>query len=407
MSRVRLVFRKFRLTKSKTKIFISNKKNLPLLKRQAYDGDDLINPIHHPIHPSIHPIIDTAVMKHTLFIQKLFSLHVLCGVALAFSLTSMVEYPMLNVGVPANNKKQDTSSRRQFIASSFLTTTTTPLLGITAFSNQSMAQATEAKTSTTEKSFQIKEIQKIYDEQASSYEELYSESFISKKLDFDTLRKNLLSQAKGDVLELGVGTGLNLPHYPENEKITSYTAVDISPNMLEQAKLRFEKNNSNIDSNSNEGYSGAVSKSLQKLYDQGKVKFQIADVAKLTSSTFSTSTASNLNNEEGKGSTIDKQFDTIIDTFGLCVFPEPLEVLSHARQILSPNGQLLLLEHQDSAIAKILSPTRNLSDVSKTCRYSDDVKKLVQSAGFHNSCVQYVDLAGGFLINVVAVNNKN
>ena len=273
----------------------------------------------------------------------------------------------LKIKTPAVSENRiDSSSRRAIITSSVLAT-----LSLMSSSKPCNAQSTISTT-------KIEEIQKIYDSTASSYEEKYSESFISKKLDFDALRQNLLSQAKGNVLELGVGTGLNLPHYPDNDQIKSYTAVDISPKMLEQAKVRFDRGDK------------GVSESLLNLYKQDKVSFEIADIGKLTS----------VFESKIKEGSDGLKFDTIIDTFGLCVFPEPLEALKQSREMLSPNGQLLLLEHQDSTVAKILSPTRNLSDVSKTCRYDDDVRKLLKSAGFND--VQYADLAAGFLINVIA-----
>lgn len=252
------------------------------------------------------------------------------------------------------------------------TTTASSLATLTALSTPTPSHATLLTNSNDE-------LKQIYDSGASTYEALYSESFISRKLDFDSFRQQLLSNARGDVLELGVGTGLNLPHYPKNNNlITSYTAIDLSPKMLDQAKLRF------IDGTNNEEAEGrAVSPSLRNLYTQNKLLFQVADVGQL-SSIFKT-----------------KQFDTIIDTFGLCVFPNPQLVLSQAWDLLSPNGQLLMLEHQDSTVAKVLSPTRNLSDVSKTCRYNDDVKRLVREAGFQNNII-FDDLAGGFLVKVVA-----
>ena len=248
-------------------------------------------------------------------------------------------------------------------------------------------------------------LQDIYDDAASTYDTLYSDSIISRQLDFTSLRQNLLSNAYGNVLELGVGTGLNLPLYPPLlvqeggdiiNPIQSYTAVDLSPNMMGRAQDRFRNSNSEGRSEQEGRNDALVSSSLALLYKEDKVSFQLGDLG-------------NLSQLFDSG----RQFDTIIDTFGLCVFPNPVLVLSQAKDILVKStthtssdkggGQLLLLEHQDSLIGKVLSPTRSLSDVSGTCRYDDDVKGLLKQAGFRN--VRGKDVAGGFLLEVVAQPN--
>mmetsp|Transcript_36221 Transcript_36221/g.73961 ORF Transcript_36221/g.73961 Transcript_36221/m.73961 type:complete len:276 (-) Transcript_36221:352-1179(-) len=211
-----------------------------------------------------------------------------------------------------------------------------------------------------------KSITSIYDSNAATYDDLYSDSIISRTLDFTALRKSLLSQASGSVLELGVGTGLNLPHYPDERRIlTSYDAVDISPNMLRRARSRFENDES-------------LPASMKSL---GGGNFQTADASSLPFQ--------------------NQAFDTVVDTFGLCVFQNPIAVLKEARRVLKPGGHLLLLEHQDSLVGKILDPTRGLSDVSKTCRYNDDVVGMVKDAGF-KSILSVKSRAGGFLCEIVA-----
>ena len=67
------------------------------------------------------------------------------------------------------------------------------------------------------------------------------------------------------------------------------------------------------------------------------------------------------------------------------------------------NGQLLLLEQQDSTIAKRLSSTRKLSDVSNTCRCDDDVKALVRNVRSNN--MKFQDLACGITVSVHTINN--
>ena len=255
----------------------------------------------------------------------------------------------------------DYSRRRSLIST---------LLGTAAYFFQSAKADAKVSTSNID-------LQKIYDEGASTYESLYTDSIVSRTLDFSTLRADLLSKSIGDVLEIGVGTGLNLPHYyhiPLTDKaiipISSYTAIDLSPKMMEQAKARFAHGVPN------------VATSLDLLYKQKKVEFILGDVNNLSSLL------------EGK------KFDTIVDTFSLCVFPQPLVALKQAKKMLAPGGKLLLLEHQKSIIGTALNPTRNIADVISTCRYDDDVLGLLRSAGFEN--VAHKTFAGGFLLQITA-----
>ena len=216
-------------------------------------------------------------------------------------------------------------------------------------------------------------LQQIYDAGSSTYDKLYSDSLVSKALDFPSLRSSLLSKAYGDVLEIGVGTGLNLPHYPtyEESTITSYAAVDISPKMMEQAQTKIDAG------------VPTVASSLDKLSEAGKVEFRCGDVKSL-SDIF-----------DGR------KFDCVIDTFSLCVFPDPIAAMQEAKNVLKPGGKILLLEHQDSLLGKALDPTRGIADVIGTCRYNDDVLGLLKSAGFTRieSTKSY---AAGFLLEVVA-----
>lgn len=52
-------------------------------------------------------------------------------------------------------------------------------------------------------------------------------------LGFSKLRRRLVALASGDVLEVAVGTGINLPLY-DTSRIASYTGLDLSAGMLEQ-----------------------------------------------------------------------------------------------------------------------------------------------------------------------------
>src|SRR5678815_206534 len=79
-------------------------------------------------------------------------------------------------------------------------------------------------------------LQSAYDEIAAQYDEkIWFDQHI---LGVARLRKNLLSKATGKILDVACGTGLNIPLFPAGCDIT---AVDLSPNMLEVARVTATK----------------------------------------------------------------------------------------------------------------------------------------------------------------------
>ena len=99
------------------------------------------------------------------------------------------------------------------------------------------------------------------------------------------------------VLELGVGTGKNIPFYPEGSDVV---AIDISAKMLDVARTRAARMSS-------------------------AVKLELADAQGLPYP--------------------DESFDTVVGTFVFCSIPDPNAALAEAQRVLRPGGQLLLLEH--------------------------------------------------------------
>lgn len=115
---------------------------------------------------------------------------------------------------------------------------------------------------------------------------------------FSMWRSKLLGRIAGErVLEVGVGTGKNLPYYPRGVKAT---AIDISPRMLERAKRKAEALRIDMD--------------LREM-----------DVQHLTFP--------------------DHVFDTVFATFAFCSVPDPTLGLRELRRVCKPGGKLLLLEH--------------------------------------------------------------
>ena len=111
-------------------------------------------------------------------------------------------------------------------------------------------------------------------------------------------REKLRNRIVGDkALEIGVGTGKNLPYYPSGVKIT---AIDFSRRMLSRARRKALRNNL-------------------------PVKMLEMDAQQLAFS--------------------DHVFDTVFATFVFCSVPDPVLGLKELRRVCKPDGRLLLLEH--------------------------------------------------------------
>jgi ubiquinone/menaquinone biosynthesis C-methylase UbiE len=113
-------------------------------------------------------------------------------------------------------------------------------------------------------------------------------------------REWVCSRAQGDVLEVAVGTGLNLPLYPADARLTG---VDLSPVMLAAAR--------------------------QRAAELGRV----ADL------------------REGDAESLpfpDASFDTVVCTLSLCAIPDDRAAIAEMGRVLRPGGRLLLFDHVGS-----------------------------------------------------------
>jgi ubiquinone/menaquinone biosynthesis C-methylase UbiE len=155
------------------------------------------------------------------------------------------------------------------------------------------------------------------------------------------MRRELLAQARGRVLELGAGTGLNLEHYPE--QIEGLTLVEPDPHMTKQLR--------------------------GKLAQSGR--------------------SAEISVVEAPGEKLpfpDGSFDTVVVTLVLCTVPDPEGTLSEIKRVLKSDGQLLFLEHVRSNhpdLAKwqdrLESPWRFLAD---GCHCNRDTAAAIDAAGF-------------------------
>ncbi len=134
-----------------------------------------------------------------------------------------------------------------------------------------------------------------YDRLAARYDR--SEALM-ERLMFAKWRQRLWSRVRGPrVLEVGVGTGKNMPYYPREAQVT---AIDLSPAMLARARRRAAELGIQVD--------------LREM-----------DAEHLTFP--------------------DASFDTAVATFVFCSVPEPIRGLAELRRVVRPGGQVLLLEH--------------------------------------------------------------
>jgi ubiquinone/menaquinone biosynthesis C-methylase UbiE len=113
------------------------------------------------------------------------------------------------------------------------------------------------------------------------------------------MRGELLEQARGRVLELGAGTGLNLELYPR-EGLDSLTLTEPDPHMFKQLRQRAEKVCAGAD-----------------LVEAGAEELPFED----------------------------DSFDTAVVTLVLCTVPDQPAALQEISRVLKPGGQLLFLEH--------------------------------------------------------------
>jgi len=119
-------------------------------------------------------------------------------------------------------------------------------------------------------------------------------------------RVKLLAAANGRVLEVGAGTGFNLPHYPAG--VDELTVTDGSAGMLRRAEKRADQTGRHV--------------------------------------TATTADVENLPFE-------DDSFDTVVGSLLLCSVGDQDKALSEIRRVLKPGGQYLFLEHVRSGDPKI------------------------------------------------------
>ncbi len=149
-------------------------------------------------------------------------------------------------------------------------------------------------------------------------------------------RRKLLAGAHGEILEIGIGTGLNLPHYPRH--VRKITAIDPNPGMHRKALARINQSGIEV---------------IHRLI--GGEALPLPDGA----------------------------FDCVVSTFTLCSIAEVDRALAEIYRVLKPGGQFLFLEHGLSPEPSVQKWQRRLNRLQRlladNCHLDRNIRQLVGS----------------------------
>lgn len=175
---------------------------------------------------------------------------------------------------------------------------------------------------------------------------LYAKYVLPKMIDnlcaqppMTELRSRYVPRAEGDVLEIGIGSGLNLPHYTDLAR--TVTGLDPATELTGMARER------------------------------------------------ATSAVPDVDVMEISGEEIpadDNRFDTIVCTWTLCSIPNVYRALEEMYRVVKPGGRFFFVEHGLSPDASVRSWQRRLEPVWKIvgggCHLTRKSDQLIQDAGF-------------------------
>jgi SAM-dependent methyltransferase len=159
------------------------------------------------------------------------------------------------------------------------------------------------------------------------------------------LRREALAGVSGEILEIGFGTGLNLPHYPSS--VRRIRAIDPNPGMSKLAQRR-----------------AAASDVAVEMSVVGGESLPFSDAT----------------------------FDCVVSTWTLCSIADAPRALGEVHRVLKPGGRFIFLEHGRSADPAVQRWQRRLNPIQRVladgCRLDLDVPALVRGQPFERVDVE-------------------
>ncbi len=152
-------------------------------------------------------------------------------------------------------------------------------------------------------------------------------------------RSQVLADVSGDVFEIGFGTGLNLPFYPDHVK--EITTVEVNPGTSRRAQKRIDESGITVHTN-------------------------ILNAESLPMD--------------------DETFDSVVCTWTLCSIENVDKALSEVRRVLRPGGKFFFVEHGASPDPKVRKLQDRLNSfwgiIGDGCNLNRDAEALIQDQHF-------------------------